>query len=97
MACRSSTKIVAALVKKGFIDTGGDHHWLVLCVEGKKTSVRTKISRGRKDYGDGLLAKVRKQLHLTTTKDLLRLVDCPMDANEYVAVLQRAGVLSAPS
>lgn len=93
MASRQSTKILAALKGKGFVDTGGDHHWLVLCVGGKKTSVRTKVSRGGKDYGDGLLGAMKKQLHLDTKRDLLDLVDCPMSGSELVRVLQEKGIL----
>ena len=96
MASRRSTAIVAALTSKGFVDTGGDHHWLVLHVEGKKTAVRTKVSRGHRDYGDPLLSAMSKQLKLEGKKArLLDLLDCPMSESDYIADLRQRGVLGA--
>jgi hypothetical protein len=77
------------------VDTGGDHHWLVLHIGGRKSSIRTKLSRGSMDYGDDLLAMVRRQLRLASQRDLLRLLDCPMDGAEYVRLLQDNGALPA--
>ena len=94
MASRRSTRILAALEGKGFVDTGGDHHWLVLYVSGRKTSVRTKISRGQKDYGDSLLGAMKRQLHLNSVRDLLRLIDCPMGHEDLVQLLVEKGALS---
>ena len=93
MASRRSTAILAALQSKGFTDTGGDHHWLVLHIGGKRSSIRTKISRGGMDYGDDLLSVVRRQLRLGSRRDLLRLIDCPMDGAEYLRLLRETGVL----
>ena len=94
MASRRGADIERALLRKGFsLDADGDHRRLVLYVEGRQTQVRTKISHGNQDYGDDLLSKVRKQLHLTSKAELLDLVDCPMGGAEYLQVLREQGIL----
>ena len=97
MAARRSTKIRASLLAKGFHDTGGDHHRLVLRVEGRETGIRTKVSRGNKDYGDDLLKLMREQLRLRTKRQLLELIDCPISYDDYVALLRDTQALAPES
>lgn len=82
----------SALEKKGFIPANGDHVFLFLHVNGKKTRVRTKLSHGATEYGPPLLKLVASQLHLTSG-ELDDLLDCPMSAAMYVALLFQRNIL----
>lgn len=93
MASRKGSKIESALLNKGFRYDNTHHRYLILHVDDKRTAIRTRISHSSPDYGDPLLSEVRKQLHLASKDDLLRLVDCPMSANDYLVILQDQGLL----
>jgi predicted RNA binding protein YcfA (HicA-like mRNA interferase family) len=83
MANRNKTEIIKSLQKKGFSQEGGDHHFFVYYARnGKETNIKTKVSRGTKDIGDSLLAKMAKQCQLNK-KDFLNLIDCPLDQDAY--------------
>jgi tRNA/tmRNA/rRNA uracil-C5-methylase (TrmA/RlmC/RlmD family) len=86
MASRKSQDIRDALLSKGFKYRESDHTYLVLCADGKQTSIRTKVSHGIREYGDDLLAQVSRQVGLTKAQ-LLQLVDCPMTHERYVEIL----------
>jgi len=88
VSARRSTVIESALLRKGFRVEQRHHRFLILYVDGRRTAIRTKISHGGKDYGDFLLSRMREQLRLPTVRQLLRLIDCPMDSDEYVTVLR---------
>ncbi len=63
----------------------GDHHYFVYHTrEGLKTRARTKTSHSPKvrDIADNLLGPMARQC-LLTKPEFLRLVDCPMDRDEY--------------
>lgn len=93
MAVRSGDRIERALLAKGFRREMTHHRYRVLHVAGKPTSVRTFVSHGRKEYGDDLLGRVRQQLGLERKQDLLRLLDCPMEYEEYVEGLRERGLV----
>ena len=76
----------AAFLAKGFISDETHHEMFWLVVGGKKTSIRTRISHGAKEYGDQLLTLVSRQIGLSKT-ELYRLVDCPMDGEKLKALL----------
>jgi len=85
------TKVIrAALLKKGFIGDETHHEIFWLVVDGKKTSIRTRISHGAKEYGDELLALVARQVGLSR-QELYRLIDCPMDGQKLRALLVERG------
>ena len=88
MASRRSTAVQAGLLKKGFRVEERGHHYLVLYVDGQRTTIRTKVSHGRMDYGDSLLSRMKEQLRLPTVRQLLRLIDCPMESGEYLTLLR---------
>jgi len=93
VASRRASDIEAALLRKGFRKDNTHHRYLILYVEDQEMRVRTRISHAAGDYGDRLLAEVRKQLRLSRKEDLLRLVDCPMSGEEYVRLLRSQGVI----
>jgi len=93
MRPRKTKEMRSVLEKKGFIPANGDHVFLFLHVNGKKTRVRTKLSHGATEYGPPLLKLVAGQLHLTSS-ELDDLLDCPMSAIKYVGLLAQRGFLT---
>jgi hypothetical protein len=87
---RKTKAIRAALLKKGFVADDTHHEMFWLVVDGKKTSVRTRISHGAKEYGDELLALVARQVGLSR-QELYRLIDCPMDGGKLRLLLVERG------
>ena len=87
---RKTKAIRAALMKKGFIADDTHHEMFWLVVDGKKTTIRTRISHGAKEYGDELLALVARQVGLSK-QELYRLIDCPMDGQKLRVLLVERG------
>lgn len=90
MASVDLDEVVRALAKKGFQEEpGGDHRYFRLFVEGRKTGLFTKVSRGGKKYktlGDNLIAQMARQLKLTKAQ-FLDLIKCTIDGQGYVAIV----------
>ncbi|WP_054839707.1 type II toxin-antitoxin system HicA family toxin [Thermococcus sp. JCM 11816] len=83
-----------ALEKKGFQKKeGGRHTKYILYVEGKKTRVITVFSRGRdkKELGNDLLRRIKKQLHLEEDDMFQDFVECPLTYEDYLSVLRQKG------
>lgn len=91
MTVFSGSHIARSLKQKGFREATGDHRFYTLYVSGRKTSVRTKISHSRQDYGGDLFTQVRKQLRLANSRELERLVRCPITGDQYVQLLVQRG------
>jgi len=83
---RKTRAIRAALLSKGFITDDTRHEMFWLVVDGKKTSVRTRISRGVAEYGDNLLALIARQVGLSN-REPYSLIDCPMDGEKLKRAL----------
>lgn len=84
--------IESALTSKGFKQANSDHKYYFFYVDGKKTSIRTKISHGASEYGDVLLGLMKKQLHLEK-KELEELINCTLGEKEYRELLAKKNVL----
>jgi hypothetical protein len=93
MSSVNTADLKAALLKKGFRQDNRHHTYYWLYDGEKKTSVKTAISHGLKEYGDNLLSKVKKQLFLDTKTQLLELVACPLNQQGYLAILVRKRVV----
>ncbi len=89
---RDKQDIEAALTSKGFQSREGDHKYFVYwSIGGKKSMAKTKTSHGSGgDVGDDLLKFMARQCCLTK-QEFLRLVDCPMDRDEYEKKLKESG------
>jgi hypothetical protein len=61
-------------------------------VNGRKIGIHTKISHDGKEYSDGLLNVVQKQLKLSKA-NFNGLIDCPFTHEMYVFQLLEDGVL----
>jgi hypothetical protein len=92
MKPRKAKEIISVLQRKGFVPASGDHTFLFLHVNGKKSSVRTKVSHGSGEYGDNLLKHVARQLWLSNN-ELDQLFDCPLTAERYVEILFEKNIL----
>jgi len=83
---RKSRAIRAALLSKGFIADETHHEMFWLVVDGRKTSIRTRLSHGVAECGDNLLALIARQVGLSR-QELDRLIDCPMDGEKLKRLL----------
>jgi hypothetical protein len=87
---RKTRAIRVALLSKGFIADDTHHEMFWLVVDGRKTSIRTRISHGVAEYGDNLLPLVARQVGLSK-QELYRLIDCPMDGEKLKGLLVARG------
>jgi hypothetical protein len=99
MATRKAADVAGALERKGFVEKpssgkgrGQDHRRFVLVVDGKKSGVRTMLSRGYKELEDNMLGLMAREVRLSK-REFLRLIDCPMDRAEYLEFLRDSKVL----
>jgi hypothetical protein len=86
------------LEAKGFVRSEGDHHYFVYRTsDGLKTRARTKTSHSPKvrDVADNLLGQMARQCFLTKP-EFLRLVDCPMERDDYERRLREQGEAGEP-
>jgi hypothetical protein len=90
---RNRKDVEAALMAKGFARVERDHHYFVYWTrDGRKTRAHTKTSHSPKvrDIADNLLGQMARQC-LVTKPEFLRLVDCPMERDEYEQYLRDLG------
>src|SRR5205807_6554339 len=90
VSTRPTREIKQALLDKGFEEQSTHHEMYWLRVRGKRTSIRTRISHGKREYGDSLLAQMARQLKLQRD-EFEDLVDCPLTAEGYIALLVERG------
>lgn len=94
---RDRKAVEAALQAKGFVKLGGDHRYFVYeTSDGRRTRARTKTSHSPKvrDIADNLLGQMARQC-LLIKSDFLKLVDCPMNRDEYEQTLVEHGEIPA--
>lgn len=84
--------LTSNLCKKGFRIVENDHTYFVLYIDGKKTSVKTKVSHGENEISDGLISKMAKQTFLSV-KEFCDFAECKISEKEYVNKLKQDGVL----
>ena len=86
--------VESSLVKKGFIESGGDHRYFKLMHDGRYTGICTKTSRGsgHRIIQEGLVSQMAKQLKLRT-KEFVELVECSLSGDGYIALLRDGGEL----
>ena len=94
MSSYPARKIRGVLLAKGFQEERSHHIVLRLVVRGKTTGILTKISHGVSDYGDSLLGKMARQIHLSR-RELDTFIQCPMSHEDYVGILTEQGDLKA--
>jgi hypothetical protein len=88
-----------SLCEKGFQeDSGRDHKYYFFYHDGKKSSIKTKISHGAREIDDYLCSAMSKQLNLTRAQ-FRDLVECPLEAEEYLRLMIDTGhlIVARPS
>ena len=87
--------IETSLLKKGFVQEGGDHKYYYHEFNGKRTGAYAYVSRGSqyKTYDDNLLSAIKKELRLDTLREAKNLLECPMSKDEYNSILRKKGIL----
>ncbi len=89
---RARRDVMAALERKGFVPSEGDHtYYFFYTTTNKKTIVKTKVSHSKKDIDDNLLSQMARQCKLTNAQ-FRNLVDCPLSREEYEEILRTQGV-----
>ncbi len=92
MTVLKTKDVVSGLLKKGFKKSESDHTFLILYVDDKKTSIRTKVSHGAREIGDNLIGMMAKQLRIDKTT-FRQLVDCVMTRQDYLNELAKQGIV----
>lgn len=81
MGTRKNYNIANSLLKKGFEEKQSSHTRLTYFIDGKKSSIFTVVSHGKKEISDDLMHKMAKQIKLSY-KQFCDVVDCPMSKEE---------------
>jgi hypothetical protein len=84
------------LPRKGFERKKSGHHiYFHHKFNGRATGAYTYLSHSIKvrDIAKALLTSIRKQLMLDSNAQVVDLVNCPMDGDEYNKILRQKGVL----
>lgn len=93
-----SNDLEQALKKKGFDSYSGDHKYYRLYVEGRATSIQTRVSHGPKHtISGGILDAVKKQMGLLTSRELHDFVRCPLTKDDYIGLLAKRGKITLSS
>lgn len=95
MTAIKTRDIERALLSKGFQRVDSNHKYYFFYVNGKKTSVRTKISHGTDEYGDNLLGFMKNQLHLDKI-ELEEFIECSLSGEKYKDLLIERKIVVYP-
>jgi predicted RNA binding protein YcfA (HicA-like mRNA interferase family) len=87
------TKIIRTLPTKGFRKVNADHIYFFHEHEGKETGIKTFVSHSDKEISGDLITSMRRQLKLDKTSDVVALVECPMEGEDYLNVLRAKGLI----
>lgn len=87
-----TNKVLRGLTKKGFCLAKGDHKHLIFYVDGKKTSIRTKVSHGSREISDSLINQMSIQIGLEK-KQFINFIDCPLSVKDYLKEIQKKGLV----
>ena len=93
MKPRKASDIASSLERKGFVASHSHHTYFILYVKGKKTTIRTKISNGKRECDQYILAQMAKQVHLSGS-EFGSLLDCPLSHEALVDRLRNKGLIS---
>jgi len=84
---RDKKDVEASLIKKGFCNREGDHHYYIyFTINGLKSRVFNKTSHSMKEISEDLLSMMARQCKLTR-KHFVDLIDCPLDHPSYENIL----------
>lgn len=81
-----------SLVAKGFVEERRHHYRFFYWHDGRKTRIHAKFSLGRQ-ISEYQLRRMCRQLRLPKLEQLVRLLSCDTDGEEYHEHLHSQGVL----
>lgn len=90
MTILKAKEVIRGLERKGFCPSESDHTFLIFCVNGKKTPIRTKVSHGSNEIDDYLINRMSIQVKLEKRK-FIDLVNCPFSTENYLKELSAKG------
>jgi hypothetical protein len=94
---RKKRDVKNILLKKGYIQTNHsyDHDTFWLEVDGKKTTITTKISfSGGNDISDSLLGSMKREMCFDSKINFERYFNCDMGRDEYISNLKERNLIS---
>ena len=91
MASISATLTRQSLLKKGFKQAEGKHHFYLFYYEGKVVA-KTMLSHNDQDIGDNLISKMYKQCKISKSQ-FFDLINCPLDKQGYIDILKKQGII----
>ena len=90
---RDRKDIESGLLKKGFRNREGDHHYYIYhTITGLKSRVFTKTSHSHKSISDDLLSMMARQCRLPR-QQFFNLLDCPLSIEAYEKILVEHGLV----
>jgi predicted RNA binding protein YcfA (HicA-like mRNA interferase family) len=87
MANLNAKDVKSALLKKGFKQSEGHHHFFEF-KHGDKVIAKTKMSHNDQDIGDNLISKMFRQCQMNKKKEFIDFVDCTVSQEDYVQILR---------
>ena len=90
MATLKTLKIESSLQKKGFKKDNSHHKFYILYYDGKKPSIKTKVSHSSDEINDFLIKKMSRQTKLTSN-EFIDLINCPLSYQQYIRILINKG------
>ncbi len=91
MASLDANKTRQALLKKGFKQAEGDHHFYLYYHNGKVVA-KTKVSHNDQDIRDSLISKMYKQCQIDK-RAFFDLINCLLDEKGYLELLKEKGII----
>lgn len=93
MQCCKVRDIESSLSKKGFEGQGGSKHCIyIFYFNGKKTQIKTIISRSMSEYSSSNMGKIKNQLQLTV-QQLTNLIKCPLKKEELIDIYREKKII----
>ena len=91
MASLSAKKTNQSLLKKGFKEAPGDHHWFEFHYNGNFIT-KTKTSRGTGEIHTGLISAMSKQCRMSAPF-FKEFAICTKSQADYIALLKDNGII----
>ena len=83
-----AVEVEKALCKKGFAKRGGDHRFFTYqTMDGRETTIQTKISHSATDVDKYLISAMAKQCELSKV-EFVNLIKCPLSRERYESILK---------
>lgn len=90
-----SNEVMRALKRKGFTEGKGKqkHIRLYLTINGKKTHVKTYVSKGKKQVPRGIMKKMSSQLKMESKEEFEKYLECSYSLMQYINDLRGKNII----